>query len=82
MNYYLPFAQHIHLFTCLLIYLLTYLLTPFIRVLLEKLKGSQLVKKFPTFLEPESSSSFLIMSAIKSHTNTIHTHITLPDDPS
>ena len=31
----------------LLIYLLTYLLTPWSRVLLEKLTGSQLVKKFP-----------------------------------
>jgi hypothetical protein len=29
--------------------LLTYLLTPWIRVLLEKLTGSQLVKKFPAF---------------------------------
>jgi len=27
----------------------TYLLTPWSRVLLEKLTGSQLVKKFPTF---------------------------------
>ena len=31
----------------ILIYLLTYLLTPWSRVLLEKLTGSQLVKKFP-----------------------------------
>ena len=30
-------------------YLLTYLLTPWCRVLLEKLTGLQLVKKFPTF---------------------------------
>jgi hypothetical protein len=30
-------------------YLLTYLLTPCSRVLLEKLTGSQLVKKFPAF---------------------------------
>ena len=33
----------------LLIDLLTYLLTPWSRVLLEKLTGSQLVKKFPAF---------------------------------
>jgi len=33
----------------LLAYLLTYLLNPCSRVLLEKLTGSQLVKKFPTF---------------------------------
>ena len=32
------------------VYLLTYLLTPWCRVLLEKLTGLQLVKKFPTFL--------------------------------
>jgi len=31
-------------------YLLTYLLTPWSRVLLEKLTGPQLVKKFPAFL--------------------------------
>ena len=41
-----------YLLTCLLTYLLTYLLayllTPRSRVLLEKLTGSQLVKKFPT----------------------------------
>ena len=30
-------------------YLLTYLLTPWCRVLLEKLAGLQLVKKFPAF---------------------------------
>ena len=30
-------------------YLLTYLVTPWSRVILEKLAGSQLVKKFPTF---------------------------------
>ena len=34
---------------CLNIYLLTYLLTPWCRVLLEKLTGLQLVKKFPAF---------------------------------
>jgi len=33
----------------LLIYLLTYLLTPWSRVLLEKLTGLKLVKKFPAF---------------------------------
>ena len=35
--------------TDLLTYLLTYLLTPCSRVFLEKLTGSQPVKKFPTF---------------------------------
>jgi hypothetical protein len=33
----------------LLTYVLTYLLTPWSRVLVEKLTGSQLVKKFPAF---------------------------------
>jgi len=32
-------------------YLLTYLLTPWSRFLLEKLTGLHLVKKFPTFYE-------------------------------
>jgi len=32
-----------------------YLLTPWCRVLLEKLTGLQLVKKFPHFTEPEVS---------------------------
>jgi hypothetical protein len=36
-------------FLILLTYLLTYLLTPWCRVLLEKLTGLQLVKKFPAF---------------------------------
>ena len=34
-----------------LTYLLTYLLTPRSRILLEKLTGFQLVKKFPAFYE-------------------------------
>jgi len=38
-----------YLFTYLLIYLLIYLLTPWSRVHLEKLTGTQLVKKFPEF---------------------------------
>ena len=33
-----------------MVHLLTYLLTPWCRVLLEKLTGLQLVKKFPSFL--------------------------------
>ena len=38
-----------HSITCLLNYLLTYLLTPRSTVLHEKLTGFQLVKKFPAF---------------------------------
>jgi len=37
--------------SCLLACLLTYLLTPWSRVLLEKLTGSLLVKKFSAFYE-------------------------------
>ena len=37
--------------TYLRTYLLTYLFTPWSRVLLEKLTGSQLIKKFPAFYE-------------------------------
>ena len=42
-------AQDENVLTYLLIFLLTYLLTPWCRVLLEKLTGLQLVKKFPAF---------------------------------
>ena len=35
--------------------ILTYLFTPWSRVLLEKLTGSRLVKKYPAFMEPEIS---------------------------
>ena len=37
----------------LLTHLLTYLLTPWTRVLLEKITGSQLVKKFPILWKPK-----------------------------
>jgi len=40
-------------------YLLTYLLTPWSRFLLEKLTGFKIVKELPTFLEPVSSLSHL-----------------------
>ena len=43
------------LITYLLIYLLNYLLTSRNRVLLQKLTRSQLVKKFPAFMELEGS---------------------------
>jgi hypothetical protein len=42
-------AQHSVSYATYLITLLTYLLTPWSRVLLEKLTGFQLVKKFPAF---------------------------------
>jgi len=48
LTYYLLIS---YLLTCLLAYLLTYSLTPHSTVLLEKLTGSQPVKKFPTLYE-------------------------------
>ena len=48
----IPLSCHVwqpHTHTYFLPSLLTYLLTPWCRVLLEKLTGLQLVKKFPTF---------------------------------
>ena len=42
-------TRHIKLLQCEKLYILTYLLTPWRRVLLEKLTGLQLVKKFPAF---------------------------------
>jgi len=46
-NKYGPTYLITYLVSCLLTYLLTYLLTPCSIALLEKLAGSQLVKKFP-----------------------------------
>jgi len=46
--YFMCFAGEVHLHL-LQTSLLTYIITPRIRVLLEKLTGSQLVKKFPAF---------------------------------
>jgi len=45
----MKYHSHHTTFPYVLIYLLTYLLTPWNRVLLEKLSGFQLVKKFPAF---------------------------------
>ena len=44
-----PTYLQTYIHTYILTYLLTYLLTPWSRVRYEKLKGSRLVKKFPTF---------------------------------
>jgi hypothetical protein len=52
-------ASHIYGTTLALVFMahktITYLLTPWSRVHLEKLTGFQLVKKFPAFMEPEGS---------------------------
>jgi hypothetical protein len=67
-------------------YLLTYLLTPWSKVLLEKLTGSQLVKKFPTFygtrrfITAFTSARHLPLSWARSIQSM--TPILLPQDPS
>jgi hypothetical protein len=43
------YADDVNVFGRSVHYLLTYLLTPWSKVLLEKLTGVQLVRKFPTF---------------------------------
>ena len=67
-------------------YLLTYLLTPLSRVLLEKLTGLQVVKKFPTFLEPEGSSSYSQVPATCPYPeptpSSPHNPLTLPEHTS
>ena len=65
---------------------ITYLLTPWSRVLLEKPTGSQLVKKFPTFyVTPEGSLPHSQVSATcpfpKPGRSSPYPHIPLPDDP-
>ena len=56
--------EHIKMPTYLLIYLFTCLLTPWCRVLLEKLTGLQLVKKFPAF---HGTRRFIIAFIIVRH---------------
>ena len=58
---------------------LTYLLTPWSRVLLEKLINSQLVKKFPAFMELEVPSTCPYPEPAWS--SPCH-HIPFPEDPS
>ena len=63
-----------------------YLLTPWCRVLLEKLTGLQLVKKFPHFTEPEGSLPHSQASATHPYPgpaqSSPYTHIPPPGDPS
>ena len=64
----------------------TYLLTPWCRVLLEKLTGLQLVKKVPHFTEPEGSLPHSQASAnclyLGPAQSSPYTHIPPPGDPS
>ena len=63
----------------------TCLLTPWSRVLLEKLI-SKLVKKFPAFMEPESPSPYPQVPAICPYPeptpSSPHDPLQLPEDPS
>jgi hypothetical protein len=65
----------------------TYLLTPWSRVLLEKLTGSQIVKKFPAFyMEPEGSLQQSQVPAICPYSDPARSvpgpHIPIPENPS
>ena len=65
---------------------MAYLLTPWCRVLLEKLTGLQLVKKFPTFhgtrrLLPHSKASTTCLYPGPAQSSP-YTHIPPPGDPS
>jgi len=60
--------------------LLTYLLTPCSTVLLQKLTGSQPVKKFPAFMEPEGSLPHSQVPTT-SHFLKIQLNIILPSTP-
>ena len=70
----------------LLTYLLTHSLTPWSRVLLEKLTIPQLVNKFPSFMEPEGSLPQTQEPATRpcpeSHQSSPSLSIQLPEDPS
>ena len=64
----------------------TYLLTPWSGVYPEKLTGSQLVKKFSAFLEPECSLPHSQVPFICPYheppRSSPYSHISLPEDPS
>ena len=63
-------------------YLFTYLFTPWCRVLLEKLTGLQLVKKFPAFHGTRRFITALTSVRHLSLTQSSpYTHIPLPGDP-
>jgi hypothetical protein len=67
-------------------YVLTYLLTPWSRVLREKLTGLQLVKNSPHFMETESSLPHSQLPATclypEPAQSSPYCHIPLPEDSS
>jgi len=86
-----PLHTHCLIGFCLLLVILTYLLTPWNRVLLEKLTGSAASQEIPALLEPEVSSPYSqvpatcpILSQLypvptpSSHFLKIHLNIILP----
>jgi hypothetical protein len=62
--------------------LLTYLLTPWRRVLLEKLTGSQLLKNFPAFYGTRRFITAFTSARQLSQINPVHVPIPFPKDPS
>ena len=69
------------------VYIITiYLLNPRSRVILEKPIGFQLVKKYPTFMEPEGSLPQSQVPATcpypEAARSNLYIHILLPEDPS
>jgi hypothetical protein len=64
----------------------TYLLTPWSRVLLEKLTGSAASQEIPRIFEPEGSSPYSQVPATcpypKQSPSSPHNPLPLPEDPS
>jgi hypothetical protein len=72
--------------TFCMLQILTYLLTPWSSVLLEKLTGVQLVKKFPAFYGTRRFITASLATATCPYSEPVrfspHPHIPLPEDPS
>jgi hypothetical protein len=68
------------------IYLITYLLTPWSRVLLEKLRGSEASQEIHSIFEPEGSSPYSQVPATcpcpEPTPSSPHNPLPLPEDPS